>query len=307
MKIFSAPLQGYTDCAWRNAHAQVFAGTIDRYYAPFIRLEKGVFRNKDLRDIAPQANTDYRLVPQAIACPAEQLVLIVEKIASMGYGEIDINMGCPFPPVVKRHWGAGMLPYPEEVASMLDTLKHFPGIKFSVKMRLGVENADEWRELMPMLADANLAHVTMHPRTARQQYGGTTDMGQFARFCNAATFPVVYNGDLCSTKDIENISAHFPCLKAVMIGRGLLRNPALSCDVHTTDPWQKAIALHDLLLNHYSKHLSGDSHLLMKMKSLWEFFLADTGDKKCRKKILKSTSIEKYRLAVNDFWQSLSE
>ena len=134
MKIFSAPLQGYTDCAWRNAHAQVFAGTIDRYYAPFIRLEKGDFRNKDLRDIAPQANTGYRLVPQAIACPAEQLVLIVEKIASMGYGEIDINMGCPFPPVVKRHWGAGILPYPEEVASMLVTLKHFPGIKFSVKM-----------------------------------------------------------------------------------------------------------------------------------------------------------------------------
>lgn len=200
-----------------------------------------------------------------------------------------------------------MLPYPEEVASMLGTLKHFPDIKFSVKMRLGVENADEWRELMPMLADANLAHVTMHPRTARQQYGGTTDMEQFARFCNTATFPVVYNGDLCSTEDIEKISAHFPGLKAVMIGRGLLRNPALPCDAHTADSWQKAIALHDLLLNHYSKHLSGDSHLLMKMKSLWEYFLADTGDKKCRKKILKSTSIEKYRLAVNDFWQSLSE
>ena len=307
MKIFSAPLQGYTDCAWRNTHAQVFAGTIDRYYAPFIRLEKGAFRDKDLRDISPQANSGYRLVPQAIACPAGQFAAIIEKIASMGYGEIDINMGCPFPPVVKRHCGAGILPYPEEVASMLGTLKHFPGIKFSVKMRLGVENADEWQALMPIVASISPTHVTMHPRTARQQYGGTTDMEQFARFYDKATFPIVYNGDLHSAEDIENISTHFPGLKAVMIGRGLLRNPALPCDVRTADSWQKAIALHDLLLNHYSKHLSGDAHLLMKMKSLWKYFLADTGDKKCRKKIQKSTSIEKYRIAVNDFWQSLSE
>ena len=73
--------------------------------------------------------------------------------------------------------------------------------------KIAVENCEEWRTLMPIIAAVNPVHVSLHPRTARQQYGGTTDMEQFARFCNTATFPVVYNGDLCSTKDIENISA----------------------------------------------------------------------------------------------------
>ena len=26
MKIYAAPLQGYTESAWRNAHAEVFGG-----------------------------------------------------------------------------------------------------------------------------------------------------------------------------------------------------------------------------------------------------------------------------------------
>lgn len=37
--IYAAPLQGFTETAWRNAHAQSFGG-VDAYYTPFIRLEK---------------------------------------------------------------------------------------------------------------------------------------------------------------------------------------------------------------------------------------------------------------------------
>lgn len=37
MKIYAAPLQGYTEMAWRNAHDEVFGG-IDAYYTPFVRM-----------------------------------------------------------------------------------------------------------------------------------------------------------------------------------------------------------------------------------------------------------------------------
>ena len=50
MKLYSAPLQGYTEAPWRNAHETAFGG-VDAYYAPFMRIEKGDFRNKDLRDL----------------------------------------------------------------------------------------------------------------------------------------------------------------------------------------------------------------------------------------------------------------
>lgn len=53
MQFHFAPLQGYTDYDYRNAHATVY-GPADTYYTPFVRLEKGrEFRPKDLKDIAP--------------------------------------------------------------------------------------------------------------------------------------------------------------------------------------------------------------------------------------------------------------
>lgn len=54
--IHFAPLQGYTDSVYREAHAQIFGG-VETYYTPFVRLEKTGFRNKELRDLVPEANT----------------------------------------------------------------------------------------------------------------------------------------------------------------------------------------------------------------------------------------------------------
>ena len=303
MKIYSAPIQGFTDCAWRNMHSAIFANGIDRYYAPFLRIERGAFRNKDLRDIDPKNNIGYHLVPQIIACPVEQFHALIEKVASLGYREIDINMGCPFPPIVKRHCGAGVLSSPDQVAAIMNVAKNFSDIRFSVKMRLGVEKRDEWCALMHSIESINPIHITLHPRTAIQQYSGEIDMEQFELLYSKAQFPLVYNGDIRSDHDIESISATYPQLQAIMIGRGLLANPALG--MHMPDAKQKIIQLHDKLFEHYSKHLSGDAHLLAKMKSLWEYFLTETGDRKARKKILKSSTIEKYSTAVDSFWLTI--
>ena len=47
MKLYAAPLQGFTEAPWRNLHQEVFGG-IDAYYTPFVRMEKGEFRNNCL-------------------------------------------------------------------------------------------------------------------------------------------------------------------------------------------------------------------------------------------------------------------
>ena len=50
LKILFAPLQGYTTGIYRKAHAEIFGG-VDAYYAPFLRIENGRPREKDLRDL----------------------------------------------------------------------------------------------------------------------------------------------------------------------------------------------------------------------------------------------------------------
>lgn len=47
------PFARFTEAPWRNLHQEVFGG-IDAYYTPFVRMEKGEFRNKDVREIASE-------------------------------------------------------------------------------------------------------------------------------------------------------------------------------------------------------------------------------------------------------------
>ena len=66
LPIHLAPLQGYTEAAYRNAHAAVFGG-VDVYHTPFVRIDRGEFRHKDVRDILPENNRVPHLIPQLIA------------------------------------------------------------------------------------------------------------------------------------------------------------------------------------------------------------------------------------------------
>ena len=141
------------------------------------------------------------------------------------YQEADINLGCPFPMLAKRHNGAGMLPYPEEVKDLLTAaIEQYPQIRFSVKLRLGWENASECIALLPLLNALPLAHIILHPRLGKQQYKGEVDLNGFEAFYDGCDKPLLYNGDLHTIEDIQIITERFPKLAGLVIGRGLLAN-----------------------------------------------------------------------------------
>ena len=193
--IHFAPLQGYTDSVYREAHTRVFGG-VDTYYTPFVRIEKGGFRNKDLKDIACDRNRQVHVVPQLIASTPDEFRSIVRLFQENGYREADINLGCPFPMQVRAHRGSGLLRYKEEAESLLRTIEEFPDISFSVKMRLGWECADESFVLLSLLNKLPLKHITLHPRLGIQQYKGAIDWDGFSRFYEECKLPLYYNGDL---------------------------------------------------------------------------------------------------------------
>ena len=167
LPIHFAPLQGYTDVIYRNAHAACFGG-IDTYYTPFVRLEKGGFRHRDVRGIEPGNNQVPHLIPQLIAPSFEKAEKILSLLIEKGYKEVDINMGCPFPMLAKRHNGSGILPYPEEVQALLSWLiTEYPQISFSIKMRLGWEDPEECLKLAPIINELPLRQVVMHPRLGK--------------------------------------------------------------------------------------------------------------------------------------------
>ena len=303
LKIYAAPLQGFTEAPWRNAHSAVFGG-VDAYYTPFVRLEGGKVRNKDARDVQADNNKVDSLIPQIIAGEPDEMHRLVEYLHGMGYRRVDLNMGCPFPLIANRKKGSGILPYPDRVKALLEVMGEYTDIDFSVKMRLGWESADEWKALLPMLNDAPLCEVTLHPRIGRQQYKGTVDREQFSAFCTECTRPLVYNGDLTTVEDIERLKEEFPMLRGVMLGRGLLATPSLAVDYRTCVPmaqqelFGKVYDMHRLMREHYERSIEGgDAQLLAKLKTMWEYLLPDM-EKKSRKAIVKARNLQEYEEKV---------
>ena len=302
MEIYSAPLQGFTEAVWRNVHSAVFGG-VDGYYTPFLRYEHDGIRSKDVRDVERKNNTAGNLVPQIIAATPQEMHPLMALVASEGYNRVDINMGCSFPLQARKKHGAGLLPHPGMVADLLKATADYPGFTFSVKMRLGWESKDEWQALMPMLNDTPLEHITMHPRLGIEQYKRPADIEAFAEFHEACKHPVIYNGDILTLQDIRRMETEFPLLKGIMIGRGLLANPALGIEyregreLSDRELCSLVQQMHDAMFLELSPRLQGNTQFLTKMKPYWEYLLP-TLPKRLRKPILKATTIEKYQSAV---------
>lgn len=303
MKIFAAPLQGFTEATWRNVHNETYGG-IDTYITPFIRIEKGEIRNKDIRDTEKKNNTVPHLIPQIIAATPDELLPIAEFIAKEGYCEADINMGCSFALQVRKQHGAGLLPHPEAVAALMKATGEMPEIKFSVKMRLGWDNKEEWRNILSILNDTPLTRITLHPRLGREQYKQPADREEFARFYEECRHPLVYNGDLTTLEEMNRTAEEFPRLEGLMVGRGLLGNPALGKEYkeqRNLSHGEKAsllAAFHDKFYQAITPRLQGNTQILSKLKPYWEYLLPDM-EKRDRKAIIKASTAEKYLAAVN--------
>lgn len=313
LPVHFAPLQGYTDAVYRQAHARFFGG-VSQYYSPFIRIEHGEIRRKDVRDIDPDNNRFAPLIPQLIASDTAKLEQIMETVLAKGYRQVDINLGCPFPMLAKRHNGSGMLPYPEEVKNLLSTaVQNYPQVNFSVKLRLGWEQPEEALLLLPFLNELPLTHLILHPRIGKQQYKGSVNLEAFEAFYQACRHPLFYNGDLMTVDDINRISGRFPRLAGIMIGRGLLANPALAMEYRQGAPLLKADlaerieSLHQDVFTQYGNLLQGgDLQLLNKMKCFWEYLLPDA-DRKAHKAIHKAQRLDAYQSAVQNFIRELKK
>ena len=296
LPIHFAPLQGFTESAYRLAHSK-FAPGIHTYYTPFLRLEKGEVRAKDLRDL--QTEHPYHLVPQIIVRDVAEFKTLTKTVIDLGFKEIDINMGCPYPMQTKSGRGSGILPHPEKVREILDAI-NASNIQFSIKMRLGLTSPEECLQLLPLLNEAPLAHITLHPRVGIQQYKGALDFETFDKFYSECKHPLIFNGDIADIKDIQYIETRYPKLAGIMIGRGLLANPVLAaqyaglpCGTAT----ETLLKIHADIAADYARRLQGNAQILDKIRPFWTY--ADL-PKKIRKKIEKSRTLEEYLEAVNE-------
>ena len=302
--IHFAPLQGYTDDVYRRIHHELMGG-IHTYYTPFLRMEGGGVRSKDMRDIRPEFNEEVPIVPQIIVKSMKEFKFLTGIVEEKGYTRVDINMGCPFPLQAKHGRGSGLLAHVDIVEEIAKAIALKCELKFSVKMRLGWENADEWHPVLDILNEIPLKQITLHPRIGTQQYKGTVNMEAFNEFYALCKHPIIYNGDVTSITGIQNLEEKYPKLAGVMIGRGLLARPSLASEYVTGVElsWEKRrpvlLDFHDRLKAHYETTANSEAQVHSRLRLFWEYMEEDLG-KKVYKKIMKAGNLKNYLNAVRE-------
>ena len=303
-KIDCAPMEGVTRAVFRRRHHEMFGG-IDRYFTPFLAPSAdGVFSEKELREVLPAACAGVPTVPQLLAGRAEHFLWAAKLMKELGYEEVNLNLGCPSGTVVAKHKGSGMLADVAALDGFLNDI--FEGLqgenlKISVKTRIGLEDKDNWPALMAVFNRYPICDLTIHPRLRRQFYKGKPDLDAFAVGLEMAQMPICYNGDVFSVNDWEKLKARFPAVDSLMLGRGLIANPALARELRGGEPLAGAELrqFHDGLLEDYCACILGEVNVLHKMKELWNYWAClFPEDKKGLKEVRKAKRLSDYRSAA---------
>lgn len=312
MHIYFAPLEGITTYPYRNLHHKYFGG-VEKYFTPFLAPgpEQGM-SVKEMRDVLPENNAGVPVVPQILTNRARDFLLASKKLSEMGYREINLNLGCPSGTVTAKKKGSGFLLYPDDLDRFFDEVFSDAAVRngellVSVKTRIGKNEVEEWPELMQVYNRYPIHELTVHPRIQKEFYKGTPHLDVFADILKESRNPVVYNGDLFTVENAKEFREKFPTVGTVMIGRGLIRNPALAEMILKEETEPEADILprirefHDALFEHYRETMSGDRNLLFRMKDLWSYMLAEVPDsEKLAKKIRKSQHVPEYLAAVEE-------
>lgn len=305
--LLSSPLQGFTDFRFRNAFNQCFGG-IDTFYAPYIRLNgKLEIKPANQRDILPQNNINIDVIPQIMTNNADEFIYVAKYLQELGYKELNWNLGCPYPMVTNRGLGSGLLSDPSKINTILEKVYRESDIGVSVKMRLGYKSSDEILHVLPILENFPVKSIAIHPRIGKQLYKGDVDLDAFQRCLDYTSHTICYNGNITTVAQFNELTERFPKISQWMIGRGMIADPFLpamiksNSSVYPENRLSIFSQFHNTLLDEYSQHLFGPSHIITKMCHFWEYFINSFPDShKGLKKIKKAKSINAYDDAVRE-------
>ena len=306
--LFSfAPMEGISYSVFRRLHARSFPG-VDRYYAPFLAPDgQGRVKSSAMRELDPERNPGIRLVPQILCNSPEAFLALSKELAAMGYGEVNLNVGCPSGTVVPKHKGAGMLLDLKSLDIFLNEIFSRGTIRISVKSRLGLESAEEFPAVLEIFNRYPLSELILHARDRKGLYQSTPDLKAFAAAFGKSRSPVCYNGNLLSPVHYAAVLSAVPGLERAMVGRGAVANPAL---IRLLQGGEKlgapelAAFLEELFAAYLAEGI-GEHSSLNRMKELWYYVnhMFPGADREL-KRVGKSRSAEEYRAAVSSLFAS---
>lgn len=318
INLYLAPMEELTGYIFRREIARHF-GYIDKYFTPFISPDNRIMKTRSVEEISPSNNEGLIVVPQLLTNDPSLFNDAAKLLAGMGYEEININFGCPSNTVATKCKGSGILRAPDIMERFLDgvfdkkdsALKDYPDLRISVKTRIGYNNTSDLENVCNVLGRYPFCEIIVHPRLKKDLYNGRPRMDMFDMACDRLKSRIIYNGDIFSKSDYEDMAGaiddpsgkYHGKVTGIMIGRGAVTNPGIFRQIRTGQA-MTITQLYDFLSDLYEAYKAaiGTGNAISKMKEVWSYTTRLIPDEKERagvfKNILKSSGEAQYKDSV---------
>jgi nifR3 family TIM-barrel protein len=230
-----APMAGITNRSFRRlcreATVAAVGAPVGLYVSEMVTSRALLERNDETMDLvtfapdeSPRSVQLYGVDPHVIAAAVR--IVVDEDRAD----HVDLNFGCPVPKVTRKGGGSA-LPWKRDLFRSIVTkaVEAADGrVPVSVKMRKGIDDDHlTYLDAGRAAADAGVAWVALHGRTASQMYAGTADWEAIARLKeHLPGTPVLGNGDIWTAADALRMMQQTGA-DGVVVGRGCLGRPWL--------------------------------------------------------------------------------
>ncbi len=310
MRIEFAPMEGITDDLYRRLHHKYFPG-VDRYYTPFLSPAEGkVFSGKELREVLPENNEGIDLVPQLLTNNTRHFLAGSEILRNLGWREVNLNLGCPSGTVTAKAKGAGLI-YPERrelLESFLDGIFSACRMDISVKIRLGKEDPEEFPALLELLNRYPVKTLILHPRVREDLYRKPVRMEWLFYAMEHSRAPLCLSGGIAVAADLERVFQENPRPEAVMLGRGLVADPALAGKLRGGGSADRMM-LRDFCQEFFAEtasRLNGPKPTMFRMKEIWTYLIRlFDHHERYWKALRKTTSLTEYQAIVDRIFREL--
>jgi tRNA-dihydrouridine synthase B len=219
-----APMQDVTDLPFWRLMADY--GGADVYFTEYFRVHATSNLDRHILRSIAENPTGRPVVAQMIGNDIPALVRTARELQQLPIAAVDLNLGCPAPVVYRKCAGGGLLREPAKIDAILGALRETVRVKFTVKTRLGFDDATVFDELLPIFARHSLDLLTVHGRTVAEMYRSEVHYDFIARAVEAMPCPVMANGNVSSAAQAAAVLAQTGA-RGLMIGRGAIRNPWL--------------------------------------------------------------------------------
>ena len=219
--ILLAPMAGITDKPFRAICKEFGPGLV----CTEMISSKGLYYNDDKTKLLLDMEDEKRPIAVQIFGSEPDVMAYSAKYVSKYADIIDINMGCPAPKVIKNGDGSKLLLNLDLVEKIVKSVVEASNVPVTVKIRKGWDDKNIVAvEAAKIIENAGASAITIHGRTTKQYYSGSSDLEVIKKVKESVNIPVIGNGDIKCGKDALKMF-EYTNVDGIMIGRAALGNP----------------------------------------------------------------------------------